>query len=89
MDSLTSSGESIDDDWEYVEVMSCTKRGQVNHHQSYPASAVNDRQWEPTVHNGPAVNQDAPVVKIFHVFQIVATGAYYPKLELVAQIRTR
>ena len=44
MDSLTSSGESIDDDWEYVEVMSCTKRGQVNHHQSYPASAVNDRQ---------------------------------------------
>ena len=44
MDSLTSSGESIDDDWEYVEVMSRTKRGQVNHHQSYPASAVYDRQ---------------------------------------------
>ena len=52
-----------------------------------------------TMHNGPAVNQDAPVVKIFHVNQEVATGAYYPKLEfenhkktiflLVAQIRTR
>ena len=34
-----------------------------------------------TMHNGPAVNQDAPVVKIFHVFWAVATGAYYPKLE--------
>ena len=56
MDSLTSSGESIDDDWEYVEVMSCTKRGQVNHHQSYPASAVNDRQWGPTV--GPSKNSE-------------------------------
>ena len=51
MDSLTSTGESIDDDWEYVEVMSRTKRWQVNHHQSYPASAVNDRQ-SPTVGPG-------------------------------------
>ena len=34
-----------------------------------------------TMHNGPAVNQDAPVVKIFHVNQEVATGAYCPKLE--------
>ena len=33
------------------------------------------------MHNAPAVNQDAPVVKIFHVFQVIATGAYYPKLE--------
>ena len=33
------------------------------------------------LHNGPAVNQDAPVVKIFHVNQEVATGAYCPKLE--------
>ena len=33
------------------------------------------------LHNAPAVNQDAPVVKIFHVFWAVATGAYYPKLE--------
>ena len=33
------------------------------------------------MHIAPAVNQDAPVVKIFHVFQVVATGAYYPKLE--------
>ena len=31
--------------------------------------------------NGPAVNWDAPVVKIFHVFQVIARGAYYPKLE--------
>ena len=34
-----------------------------------------------TVHNGPAVNFDALVVKIFHVFQVVATGAYNLKLE--------
>ena len=34
------------------------------------------------LHNGPAVNKDGPVFKIFHVFQVVATGAYYPKLEL-------
>ena len=33
------------------------------------------------MHSGPAVNQDTPVVKIFHVFWAVATGAYYPKLE--------
>ena len=33
------------------------------------------------MHNGPAVNQDAPVVKIFHVNQEVATGAYCQKLE--------
>ena len=35
----------------------------------------------PAMDNGPVVNQDAPVLKIFHVFQVVATGAYYPKLE--------
>ena len=29
----------------------------------------------PAMHNGPVVNQDAPVVKIFHVFEVVATGA--------------
>ena len=33
------------------------------------------------LHNGPAVNQDAPVVKIFLVNSEVATGAYCPKLE--------
>ena len=33
------------------------------------------------MHNAPAVNQDAPVVKIVHVIPGVATGAYYPKLE--------
>ena len=33
------------------------------------------------IHNAPAVNWDAPVVEKFHVFQVVATGAYYPKLE--------
>ena len=37
--------------------------------------------WPIPVHNAPAVNWDAPVLKIFHVFQVVATGAYYPKLE--------
>ena len=36
------------------------------------------REKSSPVHNGPAVNQDAPVVKIFHV---VATGAQYPKFE--------
>ena len=34
-----------------------------------------------TLHNAPAVNWDAPVVKIFHAFQVIATGAYYPYLE--------
>ena len=33
------------------------------------------------LHNGPAVNKDAPVFKIFHVFQVVATGASNPILE--------
>ena len=34
-----------------------------------------------TLHNALAVNLDTPVVKIFHVFQVIATGAYYPKSE--------
>ena len=33
------------------------------------------------LHNATAVNYDALVVKSFHVFEVVATGAYYPKLE--------
>ena len=33
------------------------------------------------LHNGPAVNYDALVVKIFHIFQEFAKAAYYPKLE--------
>ena len=33
------------------------------------------------LHNAPAVNWDALVVKISHVFQAVATGAYCPILE--------
>ena len=32
-------------------------------------------------HNASAVNWDAPAVEQFHVFQVVATGAYYPKVE--------
>ena len=27
--------------------------------------------------NGPAVNKDAPVFKIFHVLQVIATRAYF------------
>ena len=39
-------------------------------------------KWLPhKVNNAPAVNKDTPVVKIFHVFQVIATGAYCPKLE--------
>ena len=33
------------------------------------------------LHNATDVNYDALVVKSFHVFEVVATGAYYPKLE--------
>ena len=33
-----------------------------------------------TLHNALAVNLDTPVVKIVHVFQVIATVAYYPKL---------
>ena len=37
--------------------------------------------WPCPVHNAPAVSLDALVFKISQVFQVVATGAYYPKLE--------
>ena len=37
--------------------------------------------WPCPEHNAPAVSLDALVVKISQVFEVVATGAYYPKLE--------
>ena len=37
--------------------------------------------FHPALHNTPAVNSNAPVVKISHVFQVVATGAHHLKLE--------
>ena len=40
-----------------------------------------------TLHNAPAVNKDALVVKIFDVFQVIATGAYYPILEFEDQYK--
>ena len=34
--------------------------------------------WPCPEHNAPAVSLDALVVKISQVFEVVATGAYYP-----------